>query len=78
MRKVNLAKRYGMRYPSIDQLLEKSESKYRLVIGAAMRAKEIQKHNETQCKTKNSHTKNKTKLVFSRPEQNQIPKRSPE
>jgi DNA-directed RNA polymerase subunit omega len=51
MRKVNLAKRYGMRYPSIDQLLEKSESKYRLVIGAAMRAKEIQKHNETLIET---------------------------
>jgi DNA-directed RNA polymerase subunit omega len=51
MRKVNLAKRYGMRYPSIDQLLEKSESKYRLVIGAAMRAKEIQKDNETLIET---------------------------
>ena len=31
----------GMRYPSIDQLVKKSTSKYKLVIGAALRAKEI-------------------------------------
>lgn len=31
----------GMRYPSIDQLATKTSSKYKLVIGAAMRAKEI-------------------------------------
>ncbi len=33
----------GMRYPSIDQLATKTSSKYKLVIGAAMRAKEIKK-----------------------------------
>lgn len=35
--------RDGMRYPSIDQLVNKSKSKYKLVIGAAKRAKEITK-----------------------------------
>ena len=31
----------GIRYPSIDQLSKKADSKYKLVIGAAKRAKEI-------------------------------------
>ena len=31
----------GIRYPSIDQLAKKADSKYKLVIGAAKRAKEI-------------------------------------
>ena len=31
----------GIRYPSIDQLAKKTDSKYKLVIGAAKRAKEI-------------------------------------
>lgn len=31
----------GMRYPSIDQLVEKTKSKYRLVVGAAKRARDI-------------------------------------
>ncbi len=31
----------GMRYPSIDQLSKKTDSKYKLVIGCAKRAKEI-------------------------------------
>lgn len=35
--------RDGMRYPSIDQLVSKSESKYKLVIGAAKRAKDLNK-----------------------------------
>lgn len=33
--------RDGMRYPSIDQLVTKANSKYKLVIGAAKRAKDI-------------------------------------
>ncbi len=33
--------RDGMRYPSIDQLVSKAHSKYKLVIGAAKRAKDI-------------------------------------
>lgn len=33
----------GMRYPSIDQLATKTSSKYKLVIGAAIRAKQINK-----------------------------------
>lgn len=33
--------RDGMRYPSIDQLVSKAKSKYKLVIGAAKRAKDI-------------------------------------
>lgn len=39
--------RDGMRYPSIDQLVSKANSKYKLVMGAAKRAKDItrdQKH----------------------------------
>ena len=31
----------GMRYPSIDQLAAKTQSKYKLVVGAAKRAKEL-------------------------------------
>lgn len=31
----------GMRYPSIDQLASKTTSKYKLVIAAAKRAREI-------------------------------------
>lgn len=33
----------GMRYPSIDQLVDKTKSKYKLVIAVAERAKEIEK-----------------------------------
>ncbi len=32
----------GMRYPSIDSLLEKVDSKYKLVYASAMRAKVIE------------------------------------
>lgn len=35
------AKLYGMRYPSIDDLLEVVDSKYKLVIASSKRAKEI-------------------------------------
>lgn len=38
----NPAKEFGMRYPSIDKLLEVSNSKYKLAIASAKRAKEIQ------------------------------------
>lgn len=31
----------GMRYPAIDQLSKKTDSKYKLVIASAKRAKEI-------------------------------------
>ena len=37
----------GMRYPSIDQLTHKSSSKYKLVIAAAKRAKEIEIEEKT-------------------------------
>ena len=37
----------GMRYPSIDQLIAKSPSKYKLVIAVAERAKEIEKTKKT-------------------------------
>lgn len=33
----------GMRYPSIDQLISKTSSKYKLVIAVARRAREIDK-----------------------------------
>ena len=32
----------GMRYPAIDQLVTKTTSKYRLVMAAALRAKQLQ------------------------------------
>ena len=32
----------GIRYPSIDQLTLKTHSKYKLVVGAAKRAKELE------------------------------------
>lgn len=39
--------REGMRYPAIDELSEKTESKYKLVIAVATRAKEIKNENKT-------------------------------
>ncbi len=44
----NPAKEFGMRYPSIDKLLEVSNSKYKLAIASAKRAKEIQELARTQ------------------------------
>lgn len=38
----------GMRYPSIDQLVEKSNSKYRLIVGAAKRAKALDRKNDPE------------------------------
>ena len=31
----------GIRYPAIDQLVTRTKSKYRLVLGAAIRARQI-------------------------------------
>ncbi len=42
---MNSNERDGLRYPSIDQLVEKTNSKYRLVVGAAKRAKELERKN---------------------------------
>lgn len=39
--------REGMRYPAIDELSDKTESKYKLVIAVATRAKEIKNDNKT-------------------------------
>jgi len=36
----------GMRYPAIDQLVTRTKSKYKLVIGAALRAKQIKEGAE--------------------------------
>lgn len=36
----------GMRYPSIDQLVEKTHSKYQLVVGAAKRARELTRNED--------------------------------
>lgn len=38
----------GMRYPSIDQLVAKSNSKYRLIVGAAKRAKALDRKNDPE------------------------------
>jgi DNA-directed RNA polymerase subunit omega len=40
---MNQQNRDGMRYPSIDQLVSKAKSKYRLVVGTAKRARDISK-----------------------------------
>jgi DNA-directed RNA polymerase subunit omega len=44
----------GMRYPSIDQLVLKTKSKYRLVIGTAKRAKDITKGDKVLINNPNS------------------------
>lgn len=38
----------GMRYPSIDHLVEITNSKYKLVVGAAKRAKALNRKNEPE------------------------------
>ena len=44
---INNKNREGLRYPSIDELANKSSSKYKLVIAAAKRAKEIDESKKT-------------------------------
>lgn len=44
---INNTERDGLRYPSIDELTDKSSSKYKLVIAAAKRAKEIDETKKT-------------------------------
>ncbi len=44
---INNKNREGLRYPSIDELATKSSSKYKLVIAAAKRAKEIDETKKT-------------------------------
>lgn len=44
--------RDGLRYPSIDELTDKSSSKYKLVIAAAKRAKEIDASKSFLAETK--------------------------
>ena len=44
---INNKNREGLRYPSIDELATKSSSKYKLVIAAAKRAKEIDQTKQT-------------------------------
>ncbi len=39
---MNHQEKDGMRYPAIDQLVSKTNSKYKLVIGAAIRARQIE------------------------------------
>ena len=43
--------RDGLRYPSIDELTDKSSSKYKLVIAASKRAKEIDLSNKSYLET---------------------------
>lgn len=43
--------RDGLRYPSIDELTDKSSSKYKLVIAAAKRAKEIDESKKSYLPT---------------------------
>ena len=42
-----MSERESMRYPSVDQLTEMTTSKYKLVIAAAKRAKELELDEKT-------------------------------
>lgn len=46
--------RDGMRYPSIDQLVSKAKSKYKLVVGTAKRARDISKGSKVLVENPNS------------------------
>ena len=54
--KVNVVDRNkdGMRYPAIDQLVTKTNSKYKLVIGAAIRARQIDAGDKVLIENPNS------------------------
>ena len=45
--KISSNEREGMRYPAIDELSKKADSKYKLVIAVAMRAKQIKKEGKS-------------------------------
>ena len=47
----------GMRYPAIDQLVTKTTSKYRLVMAAALRAKQLKYVEGEQAFVENPHSK---------------------
>ena len=47
----------GMRYPAIDQLVTKTTSKYRLVMAAALRAKQLKYDEGEQTYVENPHSK---------------------
>ncbi len=47
----------GMRYPAIDQLVTKTTSKYRLVMAAAIRAKQLQYNQDEKAYVENPHSK---------------------
>ena len=49
IKKENKAKKFGMRYPSIDHLTEVVDSKYKLVIASSKRAKKIVDGSELLC-----------------------------
>lgn len=47
-----MANKEGLRYPSIDLLLEKIDSKYKLAYAAALRAKALKEHDDSVIKAK--------------------------
>ena len=47
----------GMRYPAIDQLVTRTTSKYRLVMAAAIRAKQLQYNENEKSYVENPHSK---------------------
>lgn len=53
----NNHERDGMRYPSIDQLVTKTTSKYRLVMAAALRAKQLEYNEGESPLISNPHSK---------------------
>ncbi len=67
----------GMRYPSIDQLVTKTTSKYRLVIGTALRAKQLEYGNE-QPLVKNPHSKKAIGIALEEIYEDKIIIRDPE
>jgi len=55
---INEYEENGMRYPAIDQLVDKADSKYKLVMATAVRAKQL----DAGAKPLIEHPKNKKSI----------------
>lgn len=60
----NAHEKDGMRYPSIDQLVNKTTSKYRLVMAAALRAKQLEYKEGEKPLVANPHSKKSIGLAL--------------
>ena len=67
------SKHDGMRYPSIDHLVTITHSKYKLVVGAAKRAKALnRKHEPEQQLIKTPHSKKAIGIALEEVLENKI------